>query len=117
MRDLAGAFLSIALPWIAGTFWIRALWRGEQDGRGALSVGYGYLVGAFAATLVMRLVDLVGVRWNLAWIALPLLAVAAASWFRVKPQRSLREDWRRASASLAGAPALSRGLFWLFLAL
>jgi hypothetical protein len=117
MRDLAGAILSVALPWVAGTLWVRALWRGEQDRRGALSVGYGYFVGAFATTLVMRLVDLAGQRWNLAWVAVPLLALAAAAWFSVKPQRSLRKDWRRALAGLAGIAPASRRLFWLFLAL
>ncbi len=117
MRDLAGTILSLAVPWVAGTLWVRALWSGDQDRRGALSVGYGYFVGAFATTLVMRLVDLVGQRWNLAWIALPLLVLAAAAWFSVKPQRSLREDWRRASAGLDRIPAGSRKLFWLFVAL
>jgi hypothetical protein len=117
MRDLAGVLVSVGLPWVTGTLWVRALWRSEQDKRGALSVGYGYVAGAFATTLVMRLVDLTGQRWSLAWIALPLLALAATAWFGVKSQRSLREDWRRAASGLASAPRASRRLFWLFLAL
>ena len=117
MRDLAGVLLSVGLPWVTGALWVRALWRSEQDKRGALSVGYGYVAGAFATTLVMRLVDLTGQRWNLAWIALPLLALAAIAWLGVKSQRSLREDWRRAQSGLAAAPTASRRLFWLFLAL
>lgn len=116
MRDLAGVVLSVALPWVAGTLWVRALWRGEQDGRGALSVGYGYFAGAFAVTLLMRLIDLAGERWTLGWIALPLFALAAAAWFSARSQRSLRRDWRRAAASFAAAPVVSHRLFWLFLA-
>ncbi len=117
MRDLAGVLLSVGLPWVTGALWVRALWRSEQDKRGALSVGYGYVAGAFATTLVMRLVDLLGQRWNLAWIALPMLALAATAWLVVKSQRSLRDDWRRAPSGLAATPTASRRLFWLFLAL
>jgi hypothetical protein len=117
VRDLAGVLLSVGLPWVTGTLWVRALWRSEQDERGALSVGYGYVAGAFATTLLMRLVDLTGQRWSLAWIALPMLALAATAWLGVKSQRSLREDWRRAASGLAAAPTPSRRLFWLFLAL
>ena len=117
MRDLVGVLVSVGLPWVTGTLWVRALWRSEQDKRGALSVGYGYVAGAFATTLVMRLVDLTGQRWSLAWIALPMLALAATAWFWMKSQRSLHEDWRRAPAGLACVPTASRRLFWMFLAL
>src|SRR6266568_9225111 len=115
-RDLVGVLVSVGLPWVTGTLWVRALWRSEQDKRGALSVGYGYVAGAFATTLVMRLIDLTGQRWSLAWIALPMLALAACAWFGPKSQRSLREDWRRARSGLASVPTASRRLFWLFLA-
>ena len=116
LRDLAGVLMSVGLPWVTGTLWVRALWRSEQDKRGALSAGYGYVAGALATTLVMRLIDLTGPRWSLAWIALPMLALAACAWFGPKSQRSLREDWRRARSGLASVPTASRRLFWLFLA-
>jgi hypothetical protein len=117
MRDLLGVILSVALPWVAGTLWVRALWRGEPDQQGAPSVGYGYLVGAFATTLVLRLVDAAGQRWSLAWIALPLLALAGAGWFAAGPHLSPRAAWRRFAGTLAGMPPPSRAIFWLFLAL
>jgi hypothetical protein len=117
MRDLLGAFLSLALPWVAGTLWVRALWRAESADRTLLSLGYGYLVGAFAMTLLLRLASLTGLRWNLAWISAALLVLACAGWFFARPLPSLRAQINRSAASLAGMPPAARRLFWLLFAL
>ena len=117
MRDLIGAILSVALPWVVGALWVRALWRADSGHRGLLCIGYGYLVGAFAVTLLMRLFSAAGQRWNLAWIAAALIALACAGWFVAKPLPSLPAEWRRSAASLAGMPPVTRRLFWLFFAL
>ncbi|MDQ2962231.1 MAG: hypothetical protein M3R31_03585 [Pseudomonadota bacterium] len=117
MRDLVGATLSVALPWVAGTLWVRALWRADSGQRGLLSVGYGYLVGAFTVTLLLRLFAAAGQRWNLAWIAGALIVLACAGWFVAKPLPLLRRADGRSVASLAGMPPATRRLFWLFFAL
>src|SRR5437867_7404308 len=108
MRDLLGAILSVALPWTVGALWVRALWRAESGHHTLLCVGYGYLVGAFATTLAMRLATLAGLRWNLAWIGGALLALACTGWFVAKPLPSLRAQIQRSAASLAGMPPAAR---------
>ena len=60
MRDLVGVILSVGLPWVAGALCVRALWRADSGDRGLLCIGYGYLVGAFATTLLLRLVSVAG---------------------------------------------------------
>jgi hypothetical protein len=117
MRDLVGALLSVALPCVVGALWVHALWRKDSGHRGLLCIGYGYLVGAFAVTLLMRLLAAVGQRWNLAWIAGALIALACAGWVVAKPLPSLRAAHRRSVADLAGMPPATRRLFWLFFAL
>ena len=117
MREFLGAVLSLALPWIAGAVWVRALWRSRSADRTLLSVGYGYLAGAFATTLLLRLGSLSGLRWNAAWISGALLAIGVAGWFVAKPYSALREEIRNARASLAAMPQAARTLFWLLLAL
>ena len=100
MRDLFGVLLSVALPWVVGALWVRALWRDDSDQRGLLCVGYGYLVGAFATTLLLRLFSVAGQRWNLAWIAGTLVALTCAGWIIAKPAPSLRAAFRRSAKRL-----------------
>ena len=45
MGDGIGLLVSIAVPWIAGTLWIRAALNRDSAGGVAISVGYGYLLG------------------------------------------------------------------------
>ncbi|HEY2968013.1 MAG TPA: hypothetical protein VGK75_06555 [Casimicrobiaceae bacterium] len=117
MRDLVGVILSVGLPWVAGALCVRALWRADSGDRGLLCIGYGYLVGAFATTLLLRLVSVAGQRWNLAWISGCLLVIACAGWFAAKPLPSPRAECQRFAAKLAGMPPATRRLFWLFFAL
>ncbi|HZI83559.1 MAG TPA: hypothetical protein VFF44_06575 [Casimicrobiaceae bacterium] len=117
MRELAGLALSLALPWIAGTLAVAALWRERVQGKGTLCIGYGYLVGALATTLLLRLASLAGWRWSFAGIAGVLIALAAGGWYLAKPLPILRDAPSRCAASLAAMPSTSRRIFWLFLAL
>ena len=49
MRDAIVLALSIAVPWVAGTLWIRAaIGRNQQPA--AIAIGYGYLTGLFGVT-------------------------------------------------------------------
>ena len=117
MRDLLGALLGIALPWSAGAIWLRALWRADSAQRNLVCIGYGYLVGAFATTLLMRLGSAGGLRWSAPWIGGALLALAVAGWLVVRPHASLRAAMLRGAAARAAMAPLPRKLFWLFLAL
>lgn len=47
---------ALALPWLAGALWVRALWRDAPvAGAWPLALGYGYVLGMLAATLLLRL--------------------------------------------------------------
>ena len=103
-----------ALPWLLGIVLVATLRarseRGIDVGEAAWIAGCGFFAGAFVLTLWMRAVSMMGLRFSLATIALPLLLVTlglgAIAW------RGLQGS-RRAHAS-----ALSRAarILWLGLA-
>lgn len=79
--DALALLFATALPWLLGIAMLQALdW--PRDGalgvETALRVGFGYVVGAVALTLWMRVLSLVGIDFGRASIALPTLALAAA---------------------------------------
>jgi hypothetical protein len=116
MRDLVALSLSVALPWIAGTLWIRAA-SGRTAPPGAmLDIGYGYLVGLFGITVLMRLLSFAGVSWNVVWIAVPVAVLAAGAYWRARPLH-LRADLRLATGTFATLAPSSRALIWLLLLL
>ena len=120
MLDLTALTLAIALPWIAGTLMVLALCRLTDAACWLRGAGYGYLLGAFAATLVMRLLSGVGVRWTLPAVAVPLLALALAlAWpaHAFLAPRGLRERWTSVRQDFATHPAWLRGMFWVCLVL
>jgi hypothetical protein len=114
--------LGLLLPWVLG---MAALLAARGAGRPLAApgefpwfLGAGYLAGALLLTLWMRALSLVGVRFGIASIALPLLAIAAALTLLA---------WRRGGgATLAGMtreafapPAITgvaRALWWGLLA-
>lgn len=120
LRDLAGLVPGIALPWIAGTLFVVALDRRADGPRWLHGAGYGYVLGAFAATALMRALSAVGVHWNVPVLALPMLALAALlAW---STRRSLQPGSVRARCSsavraIATLPAWPRGVFLACLAL
>jgi hypothetical protein len=83
MRDTIILALSVALPWIAGALAIRAAVGRSAQPLGVV-VGYGYLGGLFAITLIMRALSLVDMRWNVAWIAVPMVLIAVAAYLRLR---------------------------------
>ena len=120
MGDFTGLVLSVALPWIAGTLWIRAALRRGSDIGLAVSIGYGYLIGMTAVTLQMRLLDMIGVRWSLAWVALPIAALACVALVGLRfrnPLINLREHGRRVRDALVAMPSGTGAIFCLLLAL
>ena len=115
MRDFVAVTLSQALPWLAGTLLVLALCR--RGGRAAWlhGAGYGYLLGAFAATLGLRALSAAGIAWSLPAAALPLLAAALALAWPARALLSARGARDRCAAALGdlGAqPALLRAVFW-----
>lgn len=118
MIDAIGALASVLLPWAAGTFAVRALWRPEQGApSAALALGYGYLVGLMVATATMRLCSLAGVRWSLPLLAGAIVLLGAiAAWLarRAGPPAFAPEHLR---SELASAPFAMRALFWVAFAL
>lgn len=116
MRDVLVLTLSVALPWLAGALWIRAALRRTAPPGAMICMGYGYLVGLFGVTVVMRGLDLVGQSWNVAWIALPVAVLAAAAYLSVRPL-TMRADFVRALAGVAAMAPPIRALFGLLLAL
>ena len=116
MRELLGLVFSVALPWIAGTLWIRAVLRQDAPNRTSIAVGYGYLVGLFGVTVAMRLLDLIGQPWSVPWIALPVVALAAVAGWRIRGS----PGWRIGGTlndAFAAVPPGARSLFAVLIVL
>ena len=58
--ELLRLTFALALPWLLGVVWLALVLRYPSEGRRAIVVGYGYLLGSVALTLIMRGVDAVG---------------------------------------------------------
>ncbi|MHB9100672.1 MAG: hypothetical protein ACYC2E_04075 [Sulfuricella sp.] len=112
--EILGLLAALFLPWLLGVAWLRARWLKADAVAWPTLLGYGYLAGALSTTLVMRLLDLLGVRLGFLNIALALvLLIALGIWAgRGMPWRGLRigTDWRALAgwhrAAFAGLLAL-----------
>ena len=116
MRDILGLSFSVALPWVAGVLWIRAVLRQGASCGLSISIGYGYPVGLFGVTVVMRMLDLIGQPWNVVWIAAPVAALAAAAYWRAR-SLTVPGAGRRALDAVMALPSAVRVLFAVLLAL
>jgi len=119
---IAGALL----PWGVGLAALCALRAPGRPlatpGEIAWLAGTGYLVGAFALTLWMRALSLVGVRFGVTAIALPLaIAGAALAWIAWRSHgHALVTATRDALRALVAPPDVrgaTRLMWWLLLAL
>jgi hypothetical protein len=115
MLDALVLALSIAIPWVAGALSIRAA-TGRHPQPPAIAIGYGYLAGMFAVTLVTRALSLAGIRWGLAWVALPIVLAAAAAYLRMRSLGTARALMPRLGA-LATLQGAARAIFVALLAL
>ena len=112
--EIAGLLAALLLPWLLGIAWLRARWLKGGDIAWPALLGYGYLAGALATTLVMRLLDWLGMRLGFLNIAAALAAlIALGIWAaRGTPWHGLRvgADWRALTgwhkAAFAGLLAL-----------
>ena len=111
MIDAIGGVASVLLPWVAGTYAVRALWRRAPAVPGVLAVGYGYLVGAFVATCTMRALSLAGMRWNLPVLAGAMIVLGAIAWWLAR--RTAPAD-RPAPGLRQALAAEAVDLRWLF---
>ncbi|MBL8250492.1 MAG: hypothetical protein JNK31_02360 [Candidatus Competibacter sp.] len=92
--------LALALPGLAGALWVRAAWRTDPPGVWPLALGYGYVLGMLALSLLLRLQGALGFAPGATGplLALTLLALAGGGLI-----------WRRARAA-DWAPITSRSL-------
>ncbi len=108
--EFLGLLAGLFLPWLLGVVWLRARWINPSGTAWPTLLGYGYLAGALATTLVMRLLDLLGVRLSFTSIALALsLLIAAGVWAgrgTAAPWREAGQDWR----ALSGWHKLAYGM-------
>lgn len=96
--EIPGLLAALCLPWLLGVVWLRARWLKADDIAWPALLGYGYLAGALTTTLVMRLLDLLGMHLGFLSIALTLaMLIALGVWAgRGMPWQGLRigSDWR-----------------------
>ena len=115
---IPGLLAALFLPWLFGVVWLRVRWLKAGNIAWPALLGYGYLAGALATTLVMRLLDLLGVRFGFLNVALALaLLIAIGVWAgRGTPWPRMGADWhelagwhRAAFAGLLGLVAIRLG--------
>jgi hypothetical protein len=100
---MTGLLLALLLPPALGIAWLSRYWR---DSHWSAIGGYGYLLGIFATTLLMRLWDSIGLKLTFSPLAAILIALTlAAFWKRpVQPPPRIPET--------TSSPG-SRLLWWL----
>ena len=100
--ELFTLVVGLCLPWLLGVAWLRAPWLRATGVTWPTLLGYGYLGGILLTTLVMRLLDALGIRLSFFSIGLELLFLTVAgAWLGRKQPWQIRwpgADWH----SLAG---------------
>lgn len=113
--EFLGLLAGLCLPWLVGVVWLRARWLKPADIGWPTLLGYGYLLGALATTLVMRLLDLLGLRLGFVSIGLALLLLTAVGVWASRDAalrwRDIGADWRE----LAGWQKAAYGLLLAFM--
>jgi hypothetical protein len=115
MIDALRLTVGWALPWLIGIALLAALRapgrRGIDAGEAAWIGGCGFFAGAFVLTLWMRAMSMLGLRFSVATIALPLLvatlALAVIAWRRHRAPIVLRASALPASATRPAPSGLS----------
>lgn len=105
VADFIALLLGHALSWVFGIALLAAAYSRSAVMPGhAWIVGCGWFVGIFATTLLMRGLSAASVRWNIATIGLPLLAVTLLAAWRGRwlSVERLRAAARRLVHGIAG---------------
>ncbi|HRD65335.1 MAG TPA: hypothetical protein PKY50_04195 [Candidatus Competibacter sp.] len=112
--------LALALPWLTGALWVRGVWRDASAGVWPLALGYGYLLGSLAASLLLRLQAALGFRPS---VIGPLSVLAALAlmggwlaWRQARRVDRLDLSANRLERSWCEQPFWQRALFALLLA-
>ena len=81
--------LALLVPLLCGAPWLRAGWgRGAPSGFWAMALGYGYVLGVLAATVLLRLLDALTLPLNFAIPALLMAGTAMGSaWWAWRTAR------------------------------
>ncbi len=124
--DFLRVIAALALPWLIGTLIVHYLAPSLEVGRRALVLGYGYLAGVLAITLLMRASDAIGFRLelvNLLSLLLPLSGVVALMAFQIgrpvggrwlsKAYLELPMWQKILATALLSLAAMRLGGFWL----
>ena len=83
---------ALAIPWLAGALWVRALWRdAPAAGAWPLALGYGGLLGLLAATVLLRAQAALGLPLDVIGPTVVLALLAVAGGWRL---------WRRTSSAI-----------------
>lgn len=112
--------LALALPALAGALWVRAAWRAAPPGMWPLALGYGYVLGMLAVSLLLRLQAALGFAPSFAEL-LPVLALlalggGALAWRRSRAGGSALTGFRYLRAEWSEQPVWQRVLFFVLLA-
>ena len=81
--------LALLAPMLCGALWLRAGWgRGALPGFWAMALGYGYVLGVLAATVLLRLMNALAIPLNFTIPALLMAGAAAGSaWWTWRTAR------------------------------
>lgn len=108
--------LALGLPWLAGVLWVRAAWREASPGAWPLAVGYGYVLGVLAVTLLLRLQAALGISPNVTGPLLALALLALAGGWLTWRQLGRSVDFEPAASDWREQPLWQRLLFAVLLA-
>ena len=112
MMDAAAVAASAALPWLAGALGVLAIRRGDADRGWLHAIGYGYLLGLLAATLVLRAVSASGARWSLPIVIVAMVALIGIAYALARPLPSPIGAWKDAMARTRALPKPMNAVFW-----
>ncbi len=76
--NITGLIIALVLPAFLGVAWLQLLWR---DSHWAARLGYGYLLGIFAVTLIMRVWGGFGLALNFTFIAVLIFVLSVMPLF------------------------------------
>lgn len=93
---MTGFIATLLLPWLAGSLWLGRFWR---EANLASVLGYGYLTGILATTLLMRLWHQIGLELAFWPLAAALAIIGGLSFLIPRPRINVRDP-----ASAAGTP-------------
>ena len=112
--------LALMLPGLAGALWVRAGWRAAPPGMWPLALGYGYMLGMLAVSLLLRLQSALGFAPSsnapLLVLAFLTLAGGGLAWRRSRGGGSVAMDVRDPNDRWFGQPIWRQVLFFVLLA-